>query len=56
MESARKIGVGVWSFMGWDIEKIEGRWLMKPEGSSHWTDSADTLREAKLMIARWAAA
>ena len=54
MEKAKKIQSGQWEFMGWTIEKMEqGHWNMKPEGEQEFTDSADTLTEAKKMIARW---
>ena len=42
-----------------NIEKMEddngqpSHWNMKPKGEEFFTDSADTLKEAKLMIARW---
>ncbi len=52
--TATKINTGHWEFMGWDIEKMEeGHWNMKPKSESDFTDSADTLKEAKMMIARW---
>ena len=59
MEKAKKIAAGHWLFMGWNIEKMEddngqpSHWNMKPKGEEFFTDSADTLKEAKLMIARW---
>ena len=54
MEAAKKIQSGHWQFMGWDIEKMEqGHWNMKPESETEFTDSADTMAEAKRMIARW---
>ena len=54
MEAAKKIRTGEWEFMGWTIERMEeGHWNMRPPGEEFFTDSADTLKECKLMIARW---
>lgn len=53
--TAQKIGTGHWLFMGWEIEKIDGHWNMKPEGAAFWTDAAATLTEAKRMVEGWAA-
>ena len=54
MEAAKKIMAGEWEFMGWTIEQMEeGHWNMRPPGEEFFTDSAETLKEAKLMIARW---
>jgi phosphopentomutase len=54
MEKAKKIDSGHWEFMGWDIEKMEqGHWNMKPKSEFMFTDSADTLKEAKLMVKRF---
>ena len=59
MEAAKKIRAGEWEFMGWTIENVEDQngklshWNMRPPSEEWFTDSADTLKEAKLMIARW---
>ena len=51
---ATKISAGHWELMGWQIEKMEqGHWNMRPPGEEFFTDSADTLKECKLMIVRW---
>ena len=47
-----------YNYRGWEIEKIsEGyvRWQMTPPGSTHASDAANTLREAKNNIDRWIA-
>lgn len=59
MNRAKKIMAGKWEFMGWVIEQMfdvndkPSHWSMKPKGEWDFTDSADTLREAKAMIERF---
>ena len=51
---ATKITKGLYHFKGYEIEKMEGgHWNLKPIGSSHWTDAAASLTEAKLLIQSW---
>ena len=59
MESAKKLSAGHWMFMNWEIEQMfddndrPSHWNMKAPGEEFWTDSANTLGDAKAMIARW---
>ena len=59
MEKAKKIQAGWWEFMGWTIEQMfdandrPSHWNMRPPTEDWWTDSADSLKEAKMMIERF---
>lgn len=49
--AAKRTAKGLYEYKGWVIEKMEeGQWNMMPVGSDCWTDAANTLGEAKLMI------
>ena len=56
---AKKICAGQWEFMNWEINQMfddndrPSHWNMKPIGEDFWTDSANTLGDAKLMIERF---
>jgi|TARA_R110000822_G_scaffold98423_1_gene222736 hypothetical protein len=46
----RKIRNGYYVYNGYEIELVDGTWLMKPVGETEWTDAEDSLKWAKEMI------
>ncbi len=48
--SAKKIYSGCYHYRGWEIERIEDHWNLKPVGSDEWTDATQTLTDAKAFV------
>lgn len=54
VEKLEKLDSGLYKFLGYDIEKMgPQQWNIRPAGTDTWTDAANTLGEAKIMIKRW---
>ena len=50
MHKAKRMLPGWYQYRGWEIDRINNHWSMRPIGDAFWTDSTETLREAKILI------